>query len=144
MGFEKVIVREGDGSKPTKGREVTVHCTGYGKNNDLNVPFWSTKDPGQKPFSFTIGLGQVIKGWDEGVMTMVCFSFRCFPVNLKVWLSFITTDKRRNCSHHLYSRLWLWCWWLSCLGYYAKRDFDFRNRSSGGLISCPYNDHLTN
>lgn len=71
MGFEKVIIREGDGSKPVKGREVTVHCTGYGKNNDLNVPFWSTKDPGQKPFSFAIGLGNVIKGWDECVMTMV-------------------------------------------------------------------------
>ena len=36
----------------------------------LQVPFWSTKDPGQKAFSFTIGLGQVIKAWDEGVMTM--------------------------------------------------------------------------
>lgn len=31
---------------------------GYGKNRDLNVPFWSTKDPGQQPFSFVIGLGQ--------------------------------------------------------------------------------------
>jgi FKBP-type peptidyl-prolyl cis-trans isomerase 2 len=45
--------------------------TGYGKNNDLSVKFWSTKDPGQEPFSFTIGKGQVIKGWDEGVMSMV-------------------------------------------------------------------------
>ncbi len=32
--------------------------------------FWSTKDPGQQKFSFTIGQGQVIKGWDEGVLTM--------------------------------------------------------------------------
>jgi len=33
----------------------------YGKNRDLAVPFWSTKDPGQKPFSFNIGQGAVIK-----------------------------------------------------------------------------------
>ena len=32
--------------------------------------FLSTKDPGQKPFSFKIGLGQVIKAWDEGVLSM--------------------------------------------------------------------------
>ena len=43
---------------------------GYGKNGDLQVPFWSTKDAGQKPFTFKIGLGQVIKGWDEGVAGM--------------------------------------------------------------------------
>lgn len=74
MGFKKEIIREGTGKAPTAGRQVTVHCTGYGKNGDLNVPFWSTKDPGQKAFSFVIGQGQVIKGWDEGVMTMVLSS----------------------------------------------------------------------
>lgn len=56
--------------KPKKGQTVTVHCTGYGKNRDLSQKFWSTKDPGQVPFSYSIGLGQVIKGWDEGVMDM--------------------------------------------------------------------------
>jgi peptidylprolyl isomerase len=34
------------------------------------VPFWSTKDKGQQPFIFTIGKKEVIKGWDEGVLTM--------------------------------------------------------------------------
>ncbi|XP_039775018.1 peptidyl-prolyl cis-trans isomerase FKBP12-like isoform X1 [Panicum virgatum] len=105
MGFEKEILRAGTGPKPTKGQKVTVHCTGYekqqqpsgaqghgasssqgaaatsqqkrkrgvqhhGKDRDLSKKFWSTKDPGQQPFSFNIGLGSVIKGWDEGVMTM--------------------------------------------------------------------------
>jgi peptidylprolyl isomerase len=71
MGFEKEIIKEGDGAKPQRGQSVTVHCTGYGKNRDLGVKFWSTKDEGQQPFTFSIGLGQVIKGWDEGVMSMV-------------------------------------------------------------------------
>jgi len=71
MGFEKKILKAGSGLTPTVGKSVTVHCTGYGKNRDLSQKFWSTKDPGQQPFTFVIGKGQVIKGWDEGVMSMV-------------------------------------------------------------------------
>ncbi|CAH9130624.1 unnamed protein product [Cuscuta epithymum] len=70
MGVEKELVRAGTGPKPVRGQTVTVHCTGYGKNGDLSQKFWSTKDPGQKPFTFQIGQGQVIKGWDEGVLDM--------------------------------------------------------------------------
>ena len=32
--------------------------------------FWSTKDPGQTPFSYQAGVGQVIKGWDQGLLGM--------------------------------------------------------------------------
>ena len=71
MGITKEVLREGSGASPVRGQRVTVHCTGYGKNRDMTLPFWSTKDPGQKAFAFTIGLGQVIRGWDEGVMGMV-------------------------------------------------------------------------
>jgi len=70
MGFEKEIIRAGTSTKPNRGQTVTVHCTGYGKNRDLKEKFWSTKDPGQEPFKFKLGLGQVIKGWDEGVLSM--------------------------------------------------------------------------
>jgi peptidylprolyl isomerase len=70
MGIEKELIRPGTGAKPTRGQTVTVQCTGFGKNKDLSQKFWSTKDPGQQPFKFKIGLGQVIKGWDEGVMGM--------------------------------------------------------------------------
>mmetsp|Transcript_63774 Transcript_63774/g.75470 ORF Transcript_63774/g.75470 Transcript_63774/m.75470 type:complete len:113 (-) Transcript_63774:285-623(-) len=70
MGFTKTMLRQGNGQLPRRGQKVTVHCTGYGKNGDLGVPFWSTKDPGQEPFTFAVGLGQVIKGWDESVIGM--------------------------------------------------------------------------
>jgi peptidylprolyl isomerase len=69
MGFEKEIITPGTGPTPRPGMKVTVHCTGFGKDRDLTKPFWSTKDPGQKPFSFVIGKGAVIKAWDEGVAT---------------------------------------------------------------------------
>ncbi|XP_078157336.1 FK506-binding protein 12 [Carex rostrata] len=70
MGLVKQILRAGTGPKPVKGQNVTVHCTGYGKDGDLSKKFWSTKDPGQEPFNFKIGMGSVIKGWDEGVLDM--------------------------------------------------------------------------
>ncbi|KAG7354925.1 FKBP-type peptidylprolyl isomerase [Nitzschia inconspicua] len=70
MGFTKTVLQEGNGQKPARGNTVTVHCTGYGKDRDLTKKFWSTKDPGQEPFSFKVGMGQVIKGWDESVIDM--------------------------------------------------------------------------
>eukprot|EP00593_Proboscia_inermis_P005095 CAMPEP_0171305674 /NCGR_PEP_ID=MMETSP0816-20121228/15539_1 /TAXON_ID=420281 /ORGANISM="Proboscia inermis, Strain CCAP1064/1" /LENGTH=112 /DNA_ID=CAMNT_0011786673 /DNA_START=225 /DNA_END=563 /DNA_ORIENTATION=+ len=70
MGFTKTILRAGNGILPRRGQEVTVHCTGFGKNRDMSQKFWSTKDPGQQPFTFAVGLGQVIKGWDESVIGM--------------------------------------------------------------------------
>ncbi|KAL6199333.1 hypothetical protein ACLB2K_029117 [Fragaria x ananassa] len=70
IGMEKQVLKAGTGPKPVTGQNVTVHCTGYGKDGDLNQKFWSTKDPGQQPFTFRIGQGSVIKGWDEGVLGM--------------------------------------------------------------------------
>ncbi|KAH0897947.1 hypothetical protein HID58_047515, partial [Brassica napus] len=56
----------GTGPKPAPGQTVTVHCTGFGKGGDISQQFWSlnvfwTLDAGQKPFSFQIGKGAVIK-----------------------------------------------------------------------------------
>lgn len=56
----------GTGASPQSGQRVSVHYTG--KLVD-GTKFDSSIDRGQA-FVFVIGVGQVIKGWDEGVMTM--------------------------------------------------------------------------
>ena len=56
----------GNGPSPLRGRTVTVHYTGMLENG---TKFYSSLDSG-KPDDFRIGVGAVMKGWDEGLMTM--------------------------------------------------------------------------
>ena len=65
-GLRYIDVKEGSGPTPQKSQTVTVHYTGWLKDG---TKFDSSVDRGQ-PFTFQIGVGQVIKGWDEGVATM--------------------------------------------------------------------------
>lgn len=65
-GLQYEDLRVGDGPSPQPGDRVTVHYTGTLTNGKQ---FDSSRDRG-RPLQFTIGVGQVIKGWDEGVASM--------------------------------------------------------------------------
>jgi peptidylprolyl isomerase len=65
-GLKYVDLKEGTGASPEAEDKVTVHYTGWLEDG---TKFDSSVDKGQ-PFTFTIGMGKVIKGWDEGVMSM--------------------------------------------------------------------------
>jgi FKBP-type peptidyl-prolyl cis-trans isomerase FkpA len=56
----------GEGAEATAGKTVSVHYTGWLPNGEK---FDSSRDRDQ-PFGFTLGAGQVIAGWDEGVAGM--------------------------------------------------------------------------
>ncbi|AYU83368.1 peptidyl-prolyl cis-trans isomerase / FKBPL2 [Leishmania donovani] len=67
MGVIRTVMKAGSGATPKAGQTITVHCTGY--LADGKKKFWSTRDD-NNPFSFNVGVGQVIRGWDEGMMQM--------------------------------------------------------------------------
>ncbi len=60
----------GSGPQPQAGQTVNVHYTGWLYDQGVKgAKFDSSRDRG-KPFSFRLGAGQVIAGWDQGVATM--------------------------------------------------------------------------
>lgn len=59
-------LKVGTGKEALKGSEVTVHYVGTLKNGKV---FDSSKERGQ-PFVFVLGEGQVIKGWEKGILKM--------------------------------------------------------------------------
>ena len=65
-GLKYIDLKEGTGEAPKTGDTVVVHYTGTLENGKK---FDSSRDRRQ-PFSFKLGQGQVIKGWDEGISTM--------------------------------------------------------------------------
>jgi FKBP-type peptidyl-prolyl cis-trans isomerase len=65
-GLKYQIIKEGEGDLITKGKKVTVNYSGFlldGKKFDSSVE----RD---EPFTFAAGVGQVIKGWDEGILLL--------------------------------------------------------------------------
>ena len=69
-GLKYTDTTVGTGAEATKGKKVSVHYTGWLYNNATKgAKFDSSLDRGQ-PFSFGLGAGQVIRGWDEGVAGM--------------------------------------------------------------------------
>ncbi|MDQ2922220.1 MAG: FKBP-type peptidyl-prolyl cis-trans isomerase [Acidobacteriota bacterium] len=65
-GLKYTDLVEGTGATPQRGQTVTVHYTGTLENGKQ---FDSSRGRGT-PTDFRIGVGQVIKGWDEGLMSM--------------------------------------------------------------------------
>ena len=65
-GLQYCDLKEGTGASPSPGQKVAVHYTGWltsGKQFDSSVAR-------KRPFAFEIGRRRVIKGWDEGVLSM--------------------------------------------------------------------------
>lgn len=65
-GLKYIDLEEGTGVTPQTGQKVVVHYTGTLEDG---TKFDSSRDR-NRPFDFKIGVGQVIKGWDEGLSTM--------------------------------------------------------------------------
>lgn len=65
-GLQYVVVQEGTGKYPLSGSKVTVHYTGYLLDGSIFDSSVSRDDY----FKFNVGLGRVIKGWDEGILLM--------------------------------------------------------------------------
>jgi FKBP-type peptidyl-prolyl cis-trans isomerase FkpA len=65
-GLKYEDIEAGTGATAKSGQKAKVHYTGWLKNGQK---FDSSKDRND-PFEFTLGAGQVIKGWDEGVAGM--------------------------------------------------------------------------
>jgi len=65
-GLRMIVHKEGNGEKPNGGKTVEVHYTGL---LETGKKFDSSHDRG-KPYSFSLGQGRVIKGWDEAIALM--------------------------------------------------------------------------
>jgi peptidylprolyl isomerase len=69
-GLQYEDTSPGTGASPQRGETCVMHYTGWlWVNGAKGAKFDSSLDRG-KPFSFPLGMGRVIKGWDEGVASM--------------------------------------------------------------------------
>ncbi|MHB8494686.1 MAG: FKBP-type peptidyl-prolyl cis-trans isomerase [Casimicrobiaceae bacterium] len=73
LELQKIDVKQGTGDEAISGNSVSVHYTGWlhdsSKPDMRGARFDSSRDRGT-PFSFVLGAGRVIRGWDEGVAGM--------------------------------------------------------------------------
>jgi peptidylprolyl isomerase len=76
-GLKSWVLRAGTGASPQAGQQVEVHYTGWLKSNGKK--FDSSLDRGT-PFTFRLGYGEVIPGWDQGVAKMKVGEKRQFEI----------------------------------------------------------------
>lgn len=60
----------GTGASPNAGQTCVMHYTGWLYDNGQKGKKFDSSHDRKEPFAFKIGVGQVIKGWDEGVASM--------------------------------------------------------------------------
>lgn len=65
-GLKYIVIKKGSGVKPKAGQNIKVHYTG----KLLDGTVFDSSIPRGEPFAFAVGTGQVIKGWDEGLLMM--------------------------------------------------------------------------
>ena len=84
-GLQYEVLNHGNGeNSPKPGQKVTVHYTGWlEESGQIGKKFDSSVDR-EEPFTFTVGAGYVIAGWDEGVLGMRLHEKRrlIIPANL--------------------------------------------------------------
>lgn len=68
-GLKYKITKEGTGGQPTAGQNVKAQYTGWLDGFNSEKKFDSSRDR-NRPFSFKVGAGQVIRGWDESFLSM--------------------------------------------------------------------------
>jgi FKBP-type peptidyl-prolyl cis-trans isomerase FkpA len=72
--FSSVDLKVGTGATASAGKTITVNYTGWlydaSKPDNKGTQFDSSLSAGRTPFTFVLGTGAVIKGWDQGVVGM--------------------------------------------------------------------------
>jgi peptidylprolyl isomerase len=69
-GLQITDTVEGTGATPKRGQTCVMHYTGWLYTNGIKGKKFDSSVDRNEPFEFKVGVGQVIKGWDEGVSTM--------------------------------------------------------------------------
>jgi peptidylprolyl isomerase len=69
-GLQIIDTAPGTGASPRAGQTAVVHYTGWLYENGAKGKKFDSSVDRNEPFSFPIGQGQVIRGWDEGVASM--------------------------------------------------------------------------
>ncbi|CAE7204296.1 FPR2 [Symbiodinium natans] len=68
-GLQYKVLQEGSGENPTTGQMIAADYTGWLEDFESDKKFDSSRDRRQ-PLKFQVGIGKVIKGWDEALLDM--------------------------------------------------------------------------